>query len=547
MIRGRVFAADTDTPLRRARITWSSDSSTTSGAGPQGPPGVMTDNNGRYEIPNLPAGRYHVLARRSGYLQMDFAARRAIGATGMAVADAERGVTIDLAGGQTFDAADFHLARAGVIAGRIVDEYGDPVMSAFVGASRTGSAGGRRRQIPYATDTTDDQGEYRLFGLPPGSYYVVASAPAYLRQSSEGSSYADVLYPGVTRRDQAQLVAVRIGQEVAEINFALAPVRLARIAGTVVTSRGTVPRSASFALSRRSDAGIDQTTVYGVGMGPQGEFSLPSVSPGQFDLIVTAQGEGGTSEVAALSLFVTGEDITGLLVVTGAEGRLSGTVKTDSGVAVPATVTSVSPLVPPPTSMRVTATAPEDGSEGVVGEPVPAGQPRPGAVSPSGSFVAPVRPGARLIGITALPFGWGLATVLSGDRNITDSPVDVPPGTSLPVQIIVSNRLPEIAGSAVDQAGKPTWDYTVVVFPRDAARSFPGSPLIRSERPNQRGEFRLERLRPGDYYVVAVQEGDDIDLGEPEALEKLRPLSVQVSVGLGDKKTVQLKVIRPGT
>jgi hypothetical protein len=255
-IRGRVFAADTDTPLRRARITWSLEGATTSRAGSQGPLGVMTDNNGRYEIPDLPAGRYHVLARRSGFLQMDFASRRGVGATGRVVADAERGITIDLADGQAFAAADFHLSRAGVIAGHIVDEYGDPVVSAFVGAGRMASAGGRRRLIGYATDTTDDQGEYRLFGLPPGSYYVVSSAPSYLRQTAEGSSYADVLYPGVTRRDQARLVAVRIGEEVPEINFALAPVRLARIEGTILTSRGTVPSGGSFSLSRRSDAGI---------------------------------------------------------------------------------------------------------------------------------------------------------------------------------------------------------------------------------------------------------------------------------------------------
>jgi hypothetical protein len=541
MIRGRVFAADTDTPLRRARITWSSDSSTTSGAGPQGPPGVMTDNNGRYEIPNLPAGRYHVLARRSGYLQMDFAARRAIGATGMAVADAERGITIDLAGGQTFDAADFHLARAGVIAGRIVDEYGDPVMSAFVGASRTGSAGGRRRQIPYATDTTDDQGEYRLFGLPPGSYYVVASAPAYLRQSSEGSSYADVLYPGVTRRDQAQLVAVRIGQEVAEINFALAPVRLARIAGTIRTSRGTVPLGGTFELERTTDASISQTTVYGTPWGLDGNFSIASVSPGDCDLVATVT-DDATTEVASLHLVVTGDDITGLMVVTGPEGRLSGTVKTDSGAPLP---TAVAPSTGG-TSVRVTATSSRDASDGVVGGLL-VGQPRPGTVSGSGSFSAAVRPGPRLIGTTGLPSGWGVAAVLSGDRNITDLPVEVPPGTSLPVQIIVSNRLPEISGSAVDQAGRLTWDYTVVVFPRDSSRSFAGSPLIRSERPNQRGEFRLERLRPGDYFVVAIQEDEGIDWAVPEELENLRPLSTQVSVGLGDKKTMQLKVVRPGT
>ena len=54
-------------------------------------------------------------------------------------------------------------------------------------------------------------------------------------------------------------------------------------------------------------------------------------------------------------------------------------------------------------------------------------------------------------------------------------------------------------------------------------------------------------LPPGDYNIAAVQEGDDADWSEPDALEKLRSFSAEVRVGLGDKKTVQLKVIRPGT
>jgi hypothetical protein len=214
-------------------------------------------------------------------------------------------------------------------------------------------------------------------------------------------------------------------------------------------------------------------------------------------------------------------------------GRLSGTVKTDSGAPLPPATAAGSAA-----RLRVTATAVEDGSDGVLSG---------AAVNSDGTFVAPVRPGPRLIGLSGLPSGWGLAVVFSGERNITDSKVDVRPGSDFPVQIIVSNRLPEIAGSALDQEGKPTWDYTVVVFPRDSSRWVPGSPLIRSEQPNQRGEFRLDRLRPGEYYIVALQGGDEVDWSEPEALERLRAASAEVTVALGEKKTVQLKVSRPGT
>jgi len=534
VIRGRVFASDSGAPLRRARVTWSSDVPATGGVSSQGPPGVMTDANGRYEIRDLPAGRYRVFARRTGYVQMDFGARRP-GSYGRTLpSDSERGITIELADGQAFAGADFHLARAGVITGHILDEYGDPLISAFVGASRMDTVGGRRRSVPFAADNTDDQGEYRLSGLPPGTYYVVVSPPQQVRLSGQSSTYADVFYPGVPVRDQARPITVRAGQEVTEITFTLLPVRLARVSGSVVTSQGTVPKSASFTLARSTQIGVSQTIVYGgPAMGAGGTFALPGVAPGEYDLVVNAQTEAGTSELGTARFSVTGDDISGVMIVTGAEGRLSGTVKTDSGAALPPATAAGSAA-----RLRVTATAVEDGSDGVLSS---------AAVNSDGTFVAPVRPGPRLIGLSGLPSGWGVAVVFSGERNITDLPVDVRPGVDFPAQIIVSNRLPEIAGSVIDQEGKPTWDFTVVVFPRDSSRWVPGSQLTRGERPNQRGEFRVDRLRPGDYYIVAVQGGDEVDWSEPEALERLRSASAEITLALGEKKTVQLKVGRPGT
>jgi hypothetical protein len=96
----------------------------------------------------------------------------------------------------------------------------------------------------------------------------------------------------------------------------------------------------------------------------------------------------------------------------------------------------------------------------------------------------------------------------------------------------------------VNAAGRPTADYDIVVFPRDRSRWLPGSSLIRTERPNQRGEFRVAGLRPGDYYVAAVQGAEDTDWTDPDALERVRAASVEVTVGLGDKKAVRLKIVR---
>jgi len=297
VIRGRVYAADTGAPLRRARVNWSSDVPVPTIAGQV--PRVMTDNEGRYEIRDLPAGRYRVYAKRTGYLQMDFGARRGATDSRALPTGAQRGVTIELADGQVFDRADFRLPRAGAITGRILDEYGDPLISAFVGASRQQTTNGRRRLVGVASDMTDDLGEFRLAGLPPGSYYVVATAPG-----GGASSYADMFYPGVATREQARPVTIREGQEAADISFMLSSIRKARISGTLLTSRGTVPNGVGvrFSLARTTDIGNVATTSYLTLLTAEGAFTLTGVPPGDCDLVVTASTEGGVTEVAAVPL-----------------------------------------------------------------------------------------------------------------------------------------------------------------------------------------------------------------------------------------------------
>ena len=68
VIRGRVVRADTGEPLRRVQVRvdeWS----TKDGSGPAA---TMTDAEGRYELTQLPAGRYQLKATRGGYVEVAY-------------------------------------------------------------------------------------------------------------------------------------------------------------------------------------------------------------------------------------------------------------------------------------------------------------------------------------------------------------------------------------------------------------------------------------------------------------------------------------------
>src|SRR4029078_3259066 len=88
----------------------------------------------------------------------------------------EPGKPIDLTEGQLMEKADFSMPRGSAISGRLVDEFGDPVADAMVSAMRSAWSGGRRQLQPTGrTVMTNDLGQFRIYGLSPGDYYVNAT------------------------------------------------------------------------------------------------------------------------------------------------------------------------------------------------------------------------------------------------------------------------------------------------------------------------------------------------------------------------------------
>ena len=81
---------------------------------------TTTDAEGRYEFANLPAARYTISVSKAGYVGLEFGQRRPF----------EGGRPLDLADAQVVEQIDFALPRGGVIAGRITDDQGDPIIGA---------------------------------------------------------------------------------------------------------------------------------------------------------------------------------------------------------------------------------------------------------------------------------------------------------------------------------------------------------------------------------------------------------------------------------
>jgi hypothetical protein len=195
-IRGRVVDAATGRALSRVEMR----------AGPNQV--VLTDGEGRYEIGGLPAGTYTIVASKINYVRTSWGEQRAEGP----------GKRIALEDGQKFDNINIALRRGGVITGKVTDEFGDPATDVFVTAMRYQYVQGSRRLMPSGRPgQTNDIGEFRLYGLSPGQYYVSATLrnfSLFNTDTADRFGYAPTLYPGTGSVGDAQRLAVAAGQTI---------------------------------------------------------------------------------------------------------------------------------------------------------------------------------------------------------------------------------------------------------------------------------------------------------------------------------------------
>src|SRR6478736_4438528 len=243
VLRGQIVSADNGSPIRRAQVRVSS---------PDAREGRLatTDAQGRFEIKELPAGRYTMTASKGGFVALQYGQRR----------PTESGTPIELGDGQILEKISIALPRGSVLGGRITDEFGEPVANASVVAFRYSYVAGARRLVPAgqnARDTTDDQGHFRLFGLAPGEYYVSATLRSGIEAtdpSGETPGYSSTYFPGTSNVAEASRVTLAVGQENTNISFGLIATRLVRVSGQVLTSDGT-PASNGMIMLFASNSG----------------------------------------------------------------------------------------------------------------------------------------------------------------------------------------------------------------------------------------------------------------------------------------------------
>jgi hypothetical protein len=514
VLRGRVTAADTGRPLRRAQVVAAI-------------PGVQTRHTtstnvrGEYELRELPAGRYTLTVTRSGYLPWEHGRRH----------PGEPGTPIDLGEAETRDKMDFSLPRASTLSGRIIDETGDAVAGVTVYVMRPEYFRGRRRLTPISFVRTDDTGQYRVVGVQPGDYFVMATLRETWTTGGEKKQvlgYAPTFFPGTPSATDATRVRLVAGKDAPNTDIALIPMTAATISGVAVRADGTPIPGASVSLGQNVAGPTFQSfnSLAGARVEPDGTWRFRDVAPGEYDLSVSWTTPEGVRESGSMKITVAGADVEGLSLVAEGPITVTGDVVTDDGTPLPTSngrLRVVIEQIGPDKAPAQVASGSENG-----------------VVTDAGTFAFSTTRGRAMVQVWALPKGWAVKSVEAAGQDAADAVLDITGGQKFEgVHVVITRSFPALSGTTTDDQGKSV-DGIVAIFPADEKRWLGVANNIRWTRSDPYGRFRLEAIPPGDYLAAALKTAQPADLVDPEYLATLAASAKRFAVRPGQPQTLTL-------
>ena len=553
-LSGRVLTGDTGAVLKRARVRLASQDTRDRRA-------VQTDDTGRYVFADLEAGRYTVTVSKAGFITLAYGQTH----------PRQPALPIRVDAGRQLRNVDIALPRGAVITGHVVDEDGEPMPRATVQVLRYVYRQGQRQIEPAGSDQTDDRGQFRVFDLEPGQYYVSLTLPRRRGgfgggpggrgarggrggpggrggragfgngpfgvpeavEDPDAVGFAPTYYPGVTMLREATPLTVGLSQELSGVTFAAQLVPMARVGGMVFGPDGSPARGTQVMLISAEVMGRMPGSMLAGRADRDGSFEVRNVPPGSYTVqAVSGRGRRDSAQVfASQEMTVDGQDITDLTMLLRHGAEIRGTLTFD-GNQMPdpsdleRLLITTSPLNPTPFERRGGTNA---------------------GVEADGSFVlSDIGGGARLIRMNRLPDGLQLKAVYVEGRDVIDAPRDFGAGQTLSgVTLVLTDQITELAGTVHDDRGDALTEFTVIAFPTDDAFWQPQSRHIMASRPDQNAQYRIRGLPPGDYLISVVEVVEQGEWFDPRFLDDLRQRAARVTLRDGESKSLNLGLEAP--
>jgi hypothetical protein len=507
-IEGTAIDAITRQPMPGVHITLRSAADAAYGA--------ISGQNGHFSITNMPPAIYFLTAQHNGYVD----------------APAEAAVT--LKPGEPPTEFTVEMTPRALIAGRVVDEFGDPVQHidvqavSAVSSSRMGSIA--------MTGRTDERGQFRMTGAP-GKFYVKANVfeqrminiPEITPDGLGPPVYGTTYYPGSESKDRASAVEVAAGHDLNGIDIHLARKRSLTIGGTVtgIEDRSTTPTTptppAAVLLFSRGEGG-ELHVVREFVVNAEGKFTIPGLPSGSYRLLATYESAStvlnsrcvdvqldGAGESSVSLALLRGEALSGTLEIEGDDPRKSGLAE--------------KPTVRLVTSSRTDVCYP--------------GEPK-GEVDKDGAFrMEQVFPGRFRVRVLPLPENGFVKSVKLDNVETNDDVVDLSRGVGgAGIKVTVSRNGGQVEGAVLGEDGEPLHiPFAFVILAAKAEEiNAEGLKLVEAE-----AKFKFSGIRPGKYRLIAFHP-PQFD-GDFDAIKAMFPKAPEIEIREGDRIAKDVKIV----
>jgi hypothetical protein len=490
---------------------------------------ATSDAEGHYKVTAIQPGRYRFMVERTGYLEAHGKDRYYMG------------VTLSFRAGQEVKDQVVHMVPGAVVSGRVLDEDGDPMPNVSITLyRRKRTAGGMTFEFD-GHGQTDDLGEYRVRGLHPGKYYVLASPlpsfqsfveehkkPNDPAAPSANLAYVPIFYPNTTDRSAASPIELHAGDEM-PVDFSLVRSHTVNIRGTV---EGASSDTRAVVLLRGTDPGSNFDSA---DVGKDGKFEIQHVSPGSYTLAALTVLSDNTRAVHR-TIEVGESDINDLRLSPQPGATLRGQVH------FPKSLRADSSLV-------MLELRPRERNDEFINSMIFSNDESYNIrtnvrLKPDGSFEVRNVPAGLYdvyLGSETRNFvDTFIESVIAGMKDVVDTGLDVSGGT-ISLDITISNEPGVIDGVVTNDKGEAIPNATVVAVPdpklrKNLYRYYPTAT-------DQAGHFVLRGIRPGEYKLLAWTGLDGDEYFDPDFLTPFESRGTVAKVEKGTHQTVPLKVI----